>query len=73
MNAEKLTKEKLKVFEKLLSTGYNTDKKMIDMKIEDLILLTNFTRSELNIAVGIKQSLISKSLISYLCGTDSKN
>lgn len=73
MNNEKLFKEKLKVFEKILTTGYNTDKKIMDMKIEDIILLSNFTRSDLNIAVGIKQSLMNKSLVSYLCGTDNKN
>lgn len=73
MNKEKFTKEKLKVFEKLLSAGYNTDKKMLDMKIEDLILSTSFTRSDLNIAVGIKKALINKSLVSYLCGTETKN
>ena len=73
MNNEKKLKERLKVFEKLLHSEYNTDKKIIDMKIEDIILLTNFTRSDLNIAVGIKQALINKSLVSYLCGTDNKN
>lgn len=73
MNNEKLFKEKLKVFEKILTTGYDTDKKILDMKIEDIILLSNFTRSDLNIAVGIKQSLMNKSLVSYLCGTDNKN
>lgn len=73
MNNEKLMKEKLKVFEKLLNSKYNTDKKILDMKIEDIILLSNFTRSDLNIAVGIKQALANKSLVSYICGTDNKN
>ncbi len=73
MNNEKLIKEKLRVFEKLISSGYNTDKKILDMKIEDIILSSNFTRSDLNIAVGIKQALLSKSLVSYICGTDNKN
>lgn len=73
MNNEKLIKEKLRVFEKLISSGYNTDKKILDMKIEDIILLSNFTRTDLNIAVGIKQALLSKSLVSYICGTDNKN
>lgn len=72
IDSEKITRSKLKVFEKLLFMGYNTDKKMLDMKIEDLLLSTCFTRSELNIAVGIKQSLTQKSLISYLCGADMK-
>lgn len=73
MNNEKLLKEKLRVFEKLISSGYNTDKKILDMKIEDIILLSNFTRTDLNIAVGIKQALLSKSLVSYICGIDNKN
>lgn len=73
MNNDKLLKEKLRVFEKLISSGYNTDKKILDMKIEDIILLSNFTRTDLNIAVGIKQALLSKSLVSYICGTDNKN
>lgn len=72
MNNEKLMKEKLRVFEKLLNSKYNTDKKILDMKIEDIILLSNFTRSDLNIAVGIKQALTNKSLVSYICGTDNK-
>lgn len=73
MNNEKLAKEKLRVFEKLLQSGYNTDKKILDMKIENIIMLSNFTRSDLNIAVGIKQALINKSLVSYICGTENKN
>ncbi len=73
MNNDKLVKERLKVFEKLLHSEYNTDKKIIDMKIEDIILLNNFTRNDLNIAVGIKQALTTKTLVSYLCGTDNKN
>lgn len=73
MNNEKLIKERLKVLEKLLHSEYNTDKKIIDMKIEDIILLNNFTRNDLNIAVGIKQALTTKTLVSYLCGTNNKN
>ncbi len=73
MNNEKMFKEKIRVFEKLLSVGYDTDKKIQDMKIENIILLSQFTRSDLNIAVGIKQALANKSLISYLCGTDKNN
>ena len=51
MNKDKILKERLKVFEKLLNAGYNTDKKIMDMKIEKIILLSNFSRAELMIAV----------------------
>lgn len=64
---EKITKFKIKVLEKLINQGYDNDKKMMDFKLEELLLLPNFTRAELNIAVGIKYALINKSLVSYLC------
>lgn len=66
---EKITKYKLKVLEKLINQGYNTDKKMVDFKLEELLLLPNFTRADLNVVVGIKNSIINKSLISYLCSS----
>ena len=73
MNNDKILTEKLKLFEKLLNAGYNTDKKIMDMKIEEIILLSNFSRSELMIAVEIKQALISKTLISFFSGIVKKD
>lgn len=66
-------KEKLRVLEKLINIGYNTDKKIIEMKTDELLLSTNFTRAELVIAVGIKESITKKSLITYISGLEKKN
>ena len=54
MNIEKVIKERFKVFEKLTTIGYNTDSKIINLKVEELLQQPNFNRSELVIAVGIK-------------------
>lgn len=66
---DKTVKEKIKVLEKLIYEGYDTDKKILDIKIEDLLLLNNFTRTDLNIASGMKRALSNRSLISYICSS----
>ena len=56
MNREKAIRERFKVFEKLVNIGYNTDSKVINLKVEELLLQPNFNRGELMIAVGIKNA-----------------
>lgn len=65
---DNIIKTRLKVLEKLLTSGYDTDKKIVDMKIEEIICNENFNRSDLTIVVGIKNSLCTKQLITFLCG-----
>ena len=67
---EKIYKERLKVLDKLIREGYNTDKKIIDLKVEDLIQHTNFNRTELTIAIGIKNALANKKIITFLCNNE---
>ena len=73
MRNEKIIRERFKVFEKLTKVGYDTDKKIIDLNIEELVQLPNFNRSELTIAIGIKKALSSKMLVAFLCGLDTEN
>ena len=70
MNIEKVIKERFKVFEKLTTIGYNTDSKIINLKVEELLQQPNFNRSELVIAVGIKNALTNKKLVTFLCGIE---
>jgi len=72
MDIEKLIRERFKVFEKLAYSGYNTDSKIINLKVEELLLKPNFNRSELMIAVGIKNALANKKLVTYLCGIEER-
>lgn len=70
MNKEKIIRERFKVFEKLTNIGYNTDSKLINLRVEELLLQPNFNRNELMIAVGIKNSLANRKLVTFLCGID---
>lgn len=67
---EKKFKERYKVFEKLIRNGYNTDRKILDLKIEELVLKTDMGRKDLTIAIGIKNALASKQLVTFLCGIE---
>lgn len=67
-----LSKTRIKVLEKLIFNGYDTDKKVIDLKIEDLISNNNFSRSDLEIIVRIKNALINKELFSFISGSDKE-
>lgn len=73
MNREKAIRERFKVFEKLVNVGYNTDSKVINLKVEELLLQPNFNRSELMIAVGIKNALSNKKIVTFLCGIEENN
>ena len=73
MNREKAIRERFKVFEKLVNIGYNTDSKVINLKVEELLLQPNFNRGELMIAVGIKNALAGKKLVSFLCEIEENN
>ena len=73
MNREKAIRERFKVFEKLVNVGYNTDSKVINLKVEELLQQPNFNRSELVIAVGIKNALAIKKLVTFLCGIEENN
>ncbi len=70
MKNEKIYKERLRVLDKLIREGYNTDKKIIDLKVENLIQQTTFNRTELTIAIGIKNALVNKKIITFLCNNE---
>ena len=73
MDKEKTIRERFRVFEKLVNVGYNTDNKIINLKVEELLSQPNFNRSELVIAVGIKNSLSSRKLVAFLCGIEEND
>lgn len=73
MDKEKTIRERFRVFEKLVNSGYNTDNKIINLKVEELLAQPNFNRNELVIAVGIKNALASRKLVTFLCGIDEKD
>lgn len=70
MGREKIIRERFKVFKILTDIGYNTDKKIIDLKVEELILKTDMNKSDLAIAIGLRNALANKKLVTFLCGME---
>ena len=70
MEREKIIRERFKVFQTLIGIGYNTDKKILDLKVEELVLKTNMNRSDLVIASALKDALAKKRLVAFLCGIE---
>ena len=70
MEREKLIRERFRVFQTLIRYGYNTDKKIINLAVEELVLKTDMNRSDLAIAVGLRNALRDKMLVTFLCGME---
>ena len=52
-----------KTLEKLFSAGFNTDKKILSMKLEDLGKLNNLTSVEMLIIIEFKEAIKNKKII----------
>lgn len=61
-----------KTLEKLFNTGFNTDKKILNMKMEDLEKLPNLTSSEMMIIIDFKKAIKNKDIIAFLSGYNEK-
>ena len=61
-----------KTLEKLFNTGFNTDKKILNMKMEDLEKLPNLTSSEMMIIIDFKKEKKNKDIIAFLSGYKEK-
>lgn len=65
---DNISKIRIKVLEKLFENGYDTEDKISKMKIEDLLKNISFTRTDLEIAFAIKESVLNKKIITFLSG-----
>ncbi len=70
MEREKIIRERFRVFQTLIRYGYNTDKKIINLVVEELVLKTDMNRSDLAIAVGLRNALKDRNLVTFLCGME---
>ena len=61
-----------KTLDKLFSAGFNTEKKILAMKLEDLEKLDNLTSSEMMIIIDFKRSIKNKQIIAFLSGYKEK-
>lgn len=61
-----------KTLEKLFKAGFNTDKKILAMKLEDLEKIENLTSSEMLIIIDFKKAIKNRKIIAFLSGYEEK-
>ena len=55
-----------KTLDKLFSAGFNTEKKILAMQLEDLEKINNLTSSEMMIIIEFKRSIKNKQIIALV-------
>lgn len=61
-----------KTLDKLFGAGFNTEKKILAMQLEDLEKINNLTSSEMMIIIEFKRSIKNKQIIAFLSGNKEK-
>lgn len=61
-----------KTLEKLFEAGFNTDKKILALKLEDLTKIPNLQNNETMIIVEFKNAVRNKQIITFLSGYKEK-
>lgn len=61
-----------KTLDKLFGAGFNTEKKILAMQLEDLEKINNLTSSEMMIIIEFKGSIKNKQIIAFLSGYKEK-
>lgn len=67
-----VSKIRLKVLEKLFNVGFNTDDKISKLKIEELLKFQEFSRSDLEIVLGLRDTYLNKNIITFLSGNNER-
>ncbi|MBR3673484.1 MAG: hypothetical protein IKN65_04225 [Clostridia bacterium] len=61
-----------KALEKLFGAGFNTDKKILAMKLEDLVKMGTLTSSEISIIIDFRTAVKNKQITAFLSGYKEK-
>lgn len=61
-----------KTLEKLFEAGFNTDKKILALKLEDLTKIPNLQNNETMIIIEFKNAVKNKKIIEFLSGYKEK-
>lgn len=57
-----------KTLEKIFEAGFNTDKKILALKLEDLTKIPNLQNNETMIIIEFKNAVKNKQIIAFLSG-----
>ncbi len=72
MNSKYNLKQITSTLEKLFDAGFNTEKKILLMKMEDLCKINNLQSNEPLIIIELKEAIKNKDLIAFFSGTKTK-
>ena len=61
-----------KTLEKLFEAGFNTDKKFLALKLEDLTKIQNLQNNETMIIIEFKNAVKNRKIIEFLSGYKEK-
>ena len=61
-----------KLLEKLFKAGFNTEKSILMISLEDLAKLNDITSLELTIILDLKKAIKTKKIIDFLCNNNEK-
>lgn len=61
-----------KLLEKLFKAGFDTEKDILMMSLEDLTKIPDISSLEITIILDLKKAIKSKKMIAFLSGTNEK-
>lgn len=72
MNPKYNLKQITSTLEKLFDAGFNTEKKILMMKMEDLSRINNLQSNETLIIIELKEAIKNKEIIAFFSGVKTK-
>ena len=72
MPSEVTMQQKIKVITKLTESGYDTEKKLQNLEMENILQIKGIKIPEMSIILALQKSTKSGKLYSYLCGGDDE-
>lgn len=72
MPSEFTMQQKIKVITKLTESGYDTEKKLQKLEMENILQIKGITIPEMSIILALQKSTKIGKLYSYLCGGDDE-
>lgn len=62
-----------KTLENLFNAGFNTEKSILSIKLEDLEKIKDITSLEITIIIDLKKAIKNKKMIAFLSGEEQRN
>jgi len=61
-----------KLLEKLFKVGFNDEKAILNIQLEDLVKINDISNNEIAILLDLKKAIRNKKIIAFLSGNDGK-